>query len=286
MLILASLEDDFPASPMTAVEPRKYYEAFLKAEAVLLSAPKPLRSSSERRLNELTSHFYRGGGENGALFRKKVDAPDALTTLWLSSVRELAGWFIAANSIPPFDGINQEFLFDLPRQFKEVEDLSNVGPWLAKHGIALLYEDSIPGIKLDGAVFRASSGQIVVAMSLRYSRLDYYWFTLLHELAHVVLHADKLSSPILDDLEADSEELIEQQADRLASDSLIPRNEWRSCPARYTNDPADIEAFAVKQNITPQSVAGRLRRESGRYELFSEIVNKYDVREVLRGAKE
>lgn len=285
MLILASLEDDFPASPMTAVEPRKYYEAFLKAEAVLISAPKSMRESSDRRLNELTSHFYRGGGEVGALFRKRPDAPDVLTTLWLSSVRELAGWFIAANKIPPFDGIDEEFLFDLPRQFKEVEDLSNVGPWLAKFGIALVYEDSIPGIKLDGAVFRALSGQIVVAMSLRYSRLDYYWFTLLHELAHVVLHADKLGAPILDDLEADSEELIEQQADRLASDSLIRRNEWRSCPARYTNDPADIEAFAVKQNITPQSVAGRLLRESVRYALFSDIVNKYDVREVLRGIK-
>ena len=68
----------------------------------------------------------------------------------------------------------------------------------------------------------------------------------MHELAHVVLHADQLDSPILDDFDAVAETFIEQQADRLASDSLIPRNEWRSCAARYTNSADDIVSFATR----------------------------------------
>lgn len=286
MKILASLEEEFPLSPMAAVDVRKYYEAFQRAETVLAAAPKQFRETAERQLNELTSHFYGGGDGVGALYRRRNDASEFLIELWLSSVRQLAGWYVAANSIRQFDGIDRGALRDLPRRFNDPADLPKVAPWLAEHGIALVYENTLPGMKLDGAIFKAPSGQIVVGMSLRYTRLDYYWFTLLHELGHAVLHAERLESPILDDFDAGSNELIEQQADRLASDCLIPRNEWRSCPARYSNSEEDIAAFARKLNIPPQCVAGRLRKELGRYDLFSEIVNKYNVREILGGAEE
>ncbi len=39
-------------------------------------------------------------------------------------------------------------------------------------------------------------------MSLRYPRLDYFWFTLLHELAHLVLHNEQLKEPVFFDVEA------------------------------------------------------------------------------------
>jgi len=283
MKILSTLEDDFPCPATSAVEPRKYYDAFLKAEAILAAAPRKYHETNESRLRELTSFLYQGGETAAALYRKNQDASELLIGLWLSTVRQTAGWYAAANAIPVFQGIDKSCLSDLPRRFKNPADLTKLSQFLAAYGIIFLWEKSIPSMKLDGAVFSMSSGQIVVALSLRYSRLDHFWFTLMHELAHVVLHAKQLTTPILDDFDTGSEALIEQQADRLATDSLIPRNEWRSCPARYTNSIEDIVSFANHLGIPPQCVAGRLRRELGRYDLFSEIIEKYNVREILNG---
>lgn len=282
MNIFASTEDDLPIFPGSWVDSKKYYAAFLRAEAFLAEAPKAYRDSApERRLHELTTHFYAGGDQAGALYRKRDDASEVLTGIWLSGIRELAGWYAASNQIPQCNGLEAGVLADLPRRFLRAEKLPHVSPYLAQFGIALVYDTALPGMKLDGAVFRIPTGQIVIGMSLRYARLDNYWFTLLHELAHVVLHINKLEIPILDNLDLESDDLIEKQADRLAGDSLVPRNEWRSCPARYTLSISDINDFAAKSGISPQSVAGRLRRETGKYEYFSEIVNQYNTREIL-----
>lgn len=283
MQILKTLEEDFPCPASTAVDPRRYYDAFIRAEAILASAPKKFHETGDARIPELTSFIYRGGDTSSALYRKRDDASEVLISLWLSAVRQTAGWFVAANSIPAFDGLEKAVYVDLPRRFKNPEDIRKIGAYLAPYGIVFLWEESIPSMRLDGAVFSLPSGHIVVAVSLRYPRLDHFWFTLMHELAHVVLHADQLHNPILDDLDVESDSLVEQQADRLASDSLIPRNEWRSCPARYTNSEEDIKSFAEQIGIPAQCVAGRLQRELGRYDLFSRIINKYNVREILNG---
>lgn len=285
MQILTTLDEDFPCPASSAVEPREYYEAFLKAEKILAATPKQYRDTAENRLPELTSFIYRGGDTTAALYRKHNDSSEVLTSLWLSSIRQTAGWYVAANEIPIFQELDKSMIFDLPRRFKNPEHLPQLGPYLASYGIIFLWENPIASMKLDGAVFSLSSGQIVVALSLRYARLDHFWFTLMHELAHVALHTEHLDTPIIDDFDTVSETLIEQQADRLASDGLIPRNEWRSCPARYTNSTEDIVNFAKKLDIPPQCVAGRLQRELGRYDLFSEIINKYNVREILNGSK-
>lgn len=285
MNILSTLEDDFPCPVNSTVEPKKYYEAYLKAEAVLAAAPARYRQTAEDRLPELTSFFYRGGDATAPLYRKRDDASQILTALWLSSVRQTANWFAAANTTPAFKGLDKEVLSKLPRKFVAPTSLVNLNDYLAHFGIIFVWESSIPNMKLDGAVFKTPQGQVVVALSLRYSRLDYFWFTLLHELAHAVLHPEKLATPILDDLDAASDDLTEQQADRLATDSLIPRNEWRSCPARFSNSINDILSFAHQQGIPAECVAGRLRRELGRYDLFSEIINKHDVREILNGGQ-
>lgn len=285
MKILNTLEEDFPCPPSTAVEPRKFYEAFLKADAILAAAPRKYRDMAETRLPELMSFIYHGGDAAAALYRKRDDASEVLTNLWLSSVRRAAGWYVAANSLPSFNGLDSSIYADLPKKFRDAASLPYIGPYLADYGIVIIWEESIPSMKLDGAVFSLPSGHIVVALSIRYARLDHFWFTLMHELAHVILHTDQLDKPILDDLDVEADSFVEKQADRLASDSLIPRNEWRSCPARYTNSVDDIISFADQLGIPPQIVAGRLQREQKRYDLFSELINKYNVREILNGPK-
>ncbi|PWB18366.1 ImmA/IrrE family metallo-endopeptidase [Comamonas sp. JNW] len=286
MKILNTLEDDFPCPASSTVNSRKYYEAFLKAEEILKATPTKHKEAAENSLAELTSYFYSEGDTTQALYRKQETASDVLVGLWLSEVRNIANWYAAANSTPIFKGIDKSTLVSLPRNFKEPKNLKRIEPFLANEGVIFVYKNAFPAMKLDGAVFSIPSGQIVVALSLRYSRLDYFWFTLLHELAHVVLHADHLNSPIIDNLEITSASIQEKQADRLALDSLIPRNEWRSCPARFTHSSADVINFANRLGIPAQCVAGRLQRELNRYELFAEIINEFNVKEILGADKQ
>jgi HTH-type transcriptional regulator/antitoxin HigA len=285
MLLLNTLEDEFPPSPSDSIDSRRYYESFLKAEAILAGTPKQYHATRDERLPELTSFLYRGGDTAGALYRKRDDASQIFTNLWLSAVRHNAAWFNAINNVPSFGGLDKSVLAEIPKIFRQADSLDDIAPYLANYGIILIYEPSIPSMKLDGAIFALPSKQVVIALSLRYSRLDHYWFTLMHELAHAVLHADQLENPILDNFEDEFDSVVEKQADRLASDCLIPRNEWRSCPARYTLAAKDVLQFAEKLGIPPQVVAGRLRRDTGKYDIFNDIINEYNVRDIINGTK-
>lgn len=276
--------DDFPLSPDCWADASVFYEAFLKAEEFLASVPARNRGANpDRTLHELASHLYTSRSQPNALLRARTDVAEATVSVWLSKVRVIAEWFLASNNVQPFTGLEAADLLELSEMSADKSRLAEVAPLLLTRGIILIHERSIPGMKADGAVFKLASGNPVVGISLRYARLDHYWFTLMHELAHVVLHEDLLSSPIIDDLDSKRPDLVERQADKLASDSLIPRNEWRSCPAKYTLSEDDVFAFANKLKIGPQIVAGRLRRELRRHDLFSELIHKVNIREVLLG---
>jgi len=153
---------------------------------------------------------------------------------------------------------------------------------LADFGIVLVYVYALPGMSADGAVFRLSTGHPVIAMSLRFSRLDYLWFTILHELAHLVLHIDKLAEPVFFDVEADKEnDRIEKAANRLAKDSMVDRESWRSCAPKYNPLDQSVHAYAAEQGVHSSLIAGLIRKESGNYKRYSSIIHEHDVRAII-----
>jgi HTH-type transcriptional regulator/antitoxin HigA len=276
--------DDFPLSPDCWADSSAFYEAFLKAEQFLAAVPAKSRGdNADRLLQHVTNDLYSTRKQKGALLRAAVGAAEAGAAVWLSKVRAIAQWFCASTEVPPFAGLSKEDLVEIARLSADVRQLASLEEVLLARGIVLVHERAIPGVKVDGAVFKLRGGNPVIGLSLRYPRLDHYWFTLMHELAHVVLHDALLTSPIIDDLDGESSELIEKQANRLASNSFIPSNLWRSCPAKYSLKEADVHSFAESLGIAPHVVAGRLRRELGRHDLFSALINTVDVREVLLG---
>jgi HTH-type transcriptional regulator/antitoxin HigA len=131
-------------------------------------------------------------------------------------------------------------------------------------------------------VFHLITGHPVIAMSLRFPRLDYFWFTLLHELAHLVLHFDQLKEPIFFDVEASEErDRIEKAANRLAKDSIVDRESWRNCAPKYDNSDRALHTYAAEQGVHPSLIAGLLRKESGNYKRYNSIINEHDVRAIL-----
>jgi len=159
---------------------------------------------------------------------------------------------------------------------------SEQGPLLAveflnRNGIVVVIEEHLKGTLLDGAALRDLDGTPIVGLSLRYDRIDNFWFTLLHEVAHLWKHVGEHEA-FLDNLDAASEDRREAEANRLAREAFIPRLIWKRSPAFVSPSRETVLQLARDLGIHPAIVAGRLRKETGNYALLGELVGQGSVR--------
>lgn len=151
--------------------------------------------------------------------------------------------------------------------------------FLAKAGIRVVIEPRMSHTHLDGAAMRLAGGPPAVALTLRYDRLDNFWFTLCHELAHVALHlqGDEVAT-FLDDLEAPDDNKRERDADRTAANAMIPEADWKTFRQQGAPSREEIVHFAACARVHPAIVAGRIRKETRNYRLFSALIGNRSVR--------
>ena len=156
---------------------------------------------------------------------------------------------------------------ELSGHMRLVEDVARVPATLARWGVRFVCLRHLPKTYLDGAAFWLAEGP-AVALTLRYDRIDAFWFTLMHELAHL---AEGRSEAYLDQLEDGGEDApeplpadsCEDAANRLASGWLLAPEAFSDFVARTSPhfSRANIEAFAASQGRHPGIVLGRLQRE-------------------------
>lgn len=156
--------------------------------------------------------------------------------------------------------------------------------FLKKYGIAMVIEPHFPQTYLDGATIAINEKHPVIGLTLRYDRVDNFWFTLMHELAHISLHYNEGTNFFYDDLDNltlnDERELA---ADRLAGEALIPEGKWESSPARLVPSPIAAESLAKELGIHVAIVAGKMRHENQRYHYLNSIINEAKVRMYFPG---
>lgn len=226
--------------------------------------------------------------DSNALFRKKDDAEATKTSIWLSMVLSKARDEALKNSRMKFSGLSGADLRQIATLSSDINSLHSIREILLdKFGIILIFEKAYASMKLDGVTTKLPNGTPVIGLSFRYSRYDYFWFTLLHELAHISLHYDQLSTPIYDDLTgADNLETeTEVEANRLAADSIVPRKFWAKAAIRRSvgsQDLTDLNSLSQQAEVHPALVAGLLRKSKDDYTLFSRLVNELDTRKFLR----
>lgn len=205
----------------------------------------------------------------------------------------LAAWRIRVTtmamreSISPYRPgmITQEFLREVVR-LSYLDD----GPKLAKEfinksGIHFVVERHLPKTFLDGAAIKLPDGSPVVALTLRHDRLDNFWFTLCHELAHIALHLDKDGiDTFYDDLDNHVTDRYEQEADQLASEALIPHQQWKKSGLSRHYSAAEVRSLAEELRINPAIPAGRIRYERHNYALLKELVGFGKVRKLFSPA--
>lgn len=235
-------------------------------------------TEAKGQLEDLLNRFVGPLGENAlmpALNRQHVRNGGYHDEHALAAWRIRVATRAMRETLPDYrpGSVNADFLRELARL-----SYLDSGPLLAKEflnksGIHMICERHLPKTHLDGAALKLPDGSPVVALTLRHDRLDNFWFTLFHELAHVALHLDQGGiEAFFDDLTKTGTDECEQEADALASKTLIPPDLWKAAKLRWNTPAANVIAFAERLRISPAIPAGRVRFEANDYTVMKSLI--------------
>ena len=208
----------------------------------------PATTTEQRRaILEYISESHTQFGSPGLLRTglKSLDLKDdALLAVWRARVIHRAD-MAGAEVETTFDHLDISWLADLVRLSGLADGAVRALRLARDKGIIVVIEPQLKGLKLDGAAF-LSGGTPIIGLTLRNDRIDNFWFTLFHELAHVYLHylAGLAAGFFDEEMDGEKTDELEVEADQFASSSLIPPETWRLSPARISRSAGPIESFA------------------------------------------
>ena len=184
--------------------------------------------------------------------------------------------------------VTPELLREIARLSSSEQGPVTAARSLTKRGIAVEIVTHLRRTHLDGAALSLSDGRPVIGLTLRYDRIDNFWYTLLHELAHVGLHMDGNGEDtgFVDDhslrgADTEADDSMERDADRWAEDALIPPDTWEESAASFNPTPMAVIELAAQAGVHPAVVAGRVRHEENNYRLLSQFVGVGKVRRLF-----
>lgn len=241
----------------------------------------------ENGISELVRHVAEHVEMHGtpSLLRTGLNVEDHskdwLLLSWKAQITRRAKAIIEHEKLK-YRPLDVSWLMDLVRLSRLEDGPVQACQLLKQHGIVLIVERHIPGMNIDGAAFLVDHIP-VIGMTLLRNSLDNFWFTLMHEVGHVILHyRTGLAAGFFDDVETvDYLDELEEEANRFASNMLIPEELWSRSPARIAKTAEPIERFAEQIGISPAIVFGRVRMERKNYSLFSDKIGRDKVREQL-----
>ena len=128
----------------------------------------------------------------------------------------------------------------------------------AECGIAFQVVKNFRGAPVQGFIKETADKKLILCLTIRRQRADTFWFTLFHEIAHV-LYGD-YSARFIDFDSVQNE--AEARANRFAGDKLIDPDEYRDfIRARSCTEWKEIEEFANRVQVQPYIVLGRLQND-------------------------
>jgi HTH-type transcriptional regulator / antitoxin HigA len=244
-------------------------------------------SNTSLGINKLLSGFFEKVGfskELAVMFRKTQYRVAPLTSknalaAWAGCVLKEAKELNLTNEYKSGE-VNIDFMRNLAKLSTQENSPILAQKALMEIGIPLIIEPHFKKTSLDGATF-FTDGRPVIGMTLRFDRLDNFWFTLMHELAHVSKHENSGVKSFFDELEnIKGLEINEQEkeADDLAGEALVQSSKWEVSPARLIPSPLAANALAKELGVHIAIIAGKIRYEGGNYKYLSKIVSKENVR--------
>jgi HTH-type transcriptional regulator/antitoxin HigA len=200
---------------------------------------------------------------------------------WLFRVRQIA----KATAAPKF---SQGRLSDAVTRMRQMliapEEARHVSRLLAECGVRLVAVEALPSSKIDGVCFWLDQYSPVIGMSLRFDRIDNFWFVLRHEIEHVLRGHGKAVPEGMIDTElqgdhagtGDSVPEEERVANLAAADFCVPHDKMSSFIAR--KNPffyeKDVLAFSKINGVHPALPVGQIQHAIGRFDWLK----KYQVK--------
>lgn len=241
-------------------------------------------------LSKVHNFFAEVGGTTAspAYFRRTVHFGGTVTAdhyainAWIARVLLKAREFAVDRAEFENIGRDSDFLSRLAKLSWSEQGPILAREFLARNGIALVIEPHLPRTKLDGAATLDTDGTPVIGLTLRFDRIDNFWFTLLHEVVHVLKHLKSTGEAYVDNTSSDPDgEKRESEANREAQDALIPRHIWRRSDAYRLQTTEAVISLARELEIHPAIVAGRIRKETHNYKKFSKLVGQGQISKVF-----
>ena len=222
----------------------------------------------EEKAKSVCDAFYRKSEKS------QTDSINLLT--WIMIVKhDSEAW---SQTLNPFKKEKErELIQELNSVFLKNQDtINNVQSVLNKYGIKYFKEDKLDKVPVDGYSFWIGSNP-TIAMTKRFDRIDYFAFTLMHEIGHIIKHISPDAKKDSIDIVIESNRDYEKEANMFAEKSLIngaPIEELFSrCKNPYTAD-YEIIRFANDHHIHRSIIAGQYRNHINSYSACSRLIDK------------
>ena len=204
-----------------------------------------------------------------------------LQKAWLLRVRSLARSMTPSGD---FDHTNlSSVIADLKSVMVEQKSLSEVVSILDRAGIRLVLVECKKS-KIDAVCTWLDENSPVIGMTLRFDRIDNFWFVLRHELSHVEQGFD-VNPKIDEDIGSETIDSLESVANAAAQEFCAPKK----IVDRYLEQSQgkiideDVKEFASKNGILPAAMAGQIRFRLSKYNILNRLIGKFRE-DLLRSA--
>jgi HTH-type transcriptional regulator/antitoxin HigA len=225
------------------------------------------------------------GADSAAFAAKRTHYDDdpAVQIAWLYRVRQLARLV----DVPPYEEQKlREALSHLRRLVNDPDAIGEVPGILRGAGVRLVIVEWLPGMKVDGVCTWLDDASPVIGLSTLHDRLDNLWFTLPHEIEHVLRGHGKVRAILdnLEDVEANNQANIKEDEDlanAAAENFCIPETKMDSFFARKEPfiSERDVIGFASIMEVHPAIVVGKMqyRRKLNKHKSPFAFLRKYQV---------
>ena len=140
---------------------------------------------------------------------------------------------------------------------------------MSECGIAIVFLPHIKSSFLHGASFY-DGGKIIMALSVRTHYADSFWFSLFHEIDHILEGHISINHILIHEDEV--------HADNFAKNSLIPFKDYSEFTSLSSFSSSAVKSFAKKVGIDPGIVVGRLQKENYiKWEQLNNLKKHYDI---------
>jgi HTH-type transcriptional regulator/antitoxin HigA len=199
---------------------------------------------------------------------------------WLFRAKELAS---CVDTAPYDESKLKAAIAKLRALLIAPEEIRQVPAILAEAGVRFVVVEFLKGAKIDGAAFWLGQTP-VIAMSLRYDRINNFWFVLRHECEHVLRRdGTVIDVELTENVESGATlPLQEQRANSAAADFMVPRAQLEDFITRVRPlfSEKRVLLFAKKLGVHPGLVVGQLQhRKEVPYTHFHKLLVK--VREII-----